>query len=241
MKEQIERRLLGIQAVLMAHHAATAKLPNAAIGDEREVLVREFLEKVFPAPYRFGTGTVTDSMGNVSGQLDVVVEWPFFASFPAPVGTQRLYLAESVAFVIEVKSDLGTEEWKTVEHSVREIRTLLRRWRGHLATANVPIGTEIPAQQQTAAVNLPSTISYIPYVVVSFTGYKTAETLKGRLETIPQEGRPDAVLVIESGAYVSQWQPHISSGAAGLFAFCVDGSYFVRNVLVADPDIEKYI
>lgn len=50
MNEQLKVRLKGIQDVLMAHHRATRLLPNAAIGDEREVLVREFLEKVFPGP-----------------------------------------------------------------------------------------------------------------------------------------------------------------------------------------------
>lgn len=59
MNEQIKARLKGIQEVLMAHYRATARLPNAAKGDEREVLVREFLEKVFPAPYRFGCGLTT--------------------------------------------------------------------------------------------------------------------------------------------------------------------------------------
>ena len=50
MIDQLERRLLGIQNVLMAHHDATAKLPSAAIGDEREVLVRAFLEKGISFP-----------------------------------------------------------------------------------------------------------------------------------------------------------------------------------------------
>ena len=58
----------------MAHHRATKLLPNAAKGDGREVLVREFLAKVFPASYRFGSGAVTDATGNLSGQLDVIVE-----------------------------------------------------------------------------------------------------------------------------------------------------------------------
>jgi hypothetical protein len=61
VNEQVKVRLKGIQDILMAHHRATQLLPNAAKGDEREVLVREFLEKVFPAPYRFGSGAITDA------------------------------------------------------------------------------------------------------------------------------------------------------------------------------------
>jgi len=241
MNLQLEKRLTGIRAVLMAHHAATEMLPSAAIGDEREVLVREFLEKVFPAPYRFGTGAVTDATGEISGQLDVVVEWPFFASFPAPVGTQRLYLAESVAFVIEVKSDLGSSEWTRVEGAVETVGKLRRRWRGHLAVGTVPVGLElVPPHQTFGAVSLPSTVSRIPYVVVGFTGYKNVENLSEKFHSIPEARRPDAVLIIESGAYVSQWQRNRTSGEAGLFAFCADGSLFVRNVLVAEPDLQMY-
>jgi hypothetical protein len=71
----------------MVHHQAEARLPSAAKGDERELLVREFLEKVFPAPYRFGSGAITDASRAISGQLDIVVEWSFFASFPTPGGS----------------------------------------------------------------------------------------------------------------------------------------------------------
>jgi hypothetical protein len=78
MNEHVKARLRGIQEVLMAHHRATALLPNVAKGDEREMLVREFLKKVFPTPYRFGSGSLIDSKSGCSGQLDVVVEWPFF-------------------------------------------------------------------------------------------------------------------------------------------------------------------
>jgi hypothetical protein len=244
MIDQPERRLRGIQNVLMAHHAATAKLPNAAIGDEREVLVREFLEKVFPIPYRFGTGAVIDSSGDISGQLDIVVEWPFFASFPAPVGTQRLYLAESVAFVMEVKSDLSSK-WNEVEESINKLSKLRRRWSGHLGS--IPVELEQPSKEAISKnvrmgfANLPTTVSWIPYVVVGFTGYKTVGTLNEKFKTIPKERCPDAALVIESGAYVSRWQNRISSGAEGFFAFCADGSFFVRNVVVAEPDLRHYL
>ena len=198
-----------------------------------------FSKKVFPFPYRFGTGAITDASGEISGQLDVVVEWPFFASFPAPVGTQRLYLAESVAFVIEVKSDLSGE-WDTVEESVSKLNKLRRRWSGHLGS--VPVEMELPSKQpRIGYANLPTTVSWIPYVVVGFRGYKNVETLNDKFKTIPKERCPDAVLIVESGAYVSRWQSRVSSGAEGFFAFCADGSYFVRNVIVAEPDLQFYL
>lgn len=229
MNEQLKKRLRGIQDGLMAHHQATSSLPTAAIGNEREVLVREFLEKVFPPPYRFGSGAITDADGLISGQLDIVIEWPFFASFPGPMGTQRLYLAESVAFVIEVKSDLGSQ-WEQVENSVQKLRLLRRHWRTHIALDSG--GADFAFRSATS--------SRIPYVVVGFKGYQSAMRLKDRLQATEESKRPDLALVIESGAYVG-WRVSAAEGEEGLFAFCEECSFLARNVLIAEPDLAKYV
>jgi hypothetical protein len=50
----------------------------------------------------------------MSGALDIVVEFPFLPSFPAPGGDERLYLAESVALAIEVKSDLCAQDARSI-------------------------------------------------------------------------------------------------------------------------------
>ena len=142
MNEQLRARVNGIREGLMAHYHATKLLPNAAKGDEREALVRGFFKNVFPAPYRFGTGAVTDAIGRVSGQLDAIIEWPFFASFPGPLGIERLYLAESVAFVIEVKSDLNAQ-WEQVQKVVQQLRPLRRHWRTHVALNATGTSTEV--------------------------------------------------------------------------------------------------
>jgi len=228
MNDQLKRRLQGIREILMAHHHAGSLLPDAAKGAEREALVREFLEKVFPEPYRFGRGAVTDATGSISGQLDVVVEFPFLASFPAPGSAQRLYLAESVAFVIEVKSNLS-KQWKEVEETVEKISGLRRRWRSHL-NVNPEVGIS----------NFSASFSRIPCVAVGFTGYKKTATLRKKLENTPVDRRPDAALVIESGAYVG-WEKVEAIAEAGLFAFCTDGSFFARNVLSAEPDVGEYV
>lgn len=228
MNDQLKRRLKGIRGILMAHHRAGSLLPNATKGAEREALVREFLEKVFPEPYRFGSGAVTDATGRISGELDVVVEFPFLASFPTPGSAQRLYLAESVAFVIEVKSNLS-KQWKEIEQTVEKVSGLRRRWCGHL-NVNTEVGIS----------NVPASLSRIPCVAVGFTGYKKSVSLRKKLESTPKSRRPDAVLAIESGAYVG-WNKVEAIAEAGLFAFCTDGSFFARNVLSAEPDVSGYV
>ena len=96
-------------------------MPSVSKGSEREAFVRDFLQLVFPSPFRFGSGAVIDSDGNSSGQIDIVVEYLFLPSFPMPGGTDRLYLAESVAVALEVKSNVSTQ-WKEVEHSAASMR-----------------------------------------------------------------------------------------------------------------------
>lgn len=75
--------------------------------------MREFLGQVFPPSFRFGIRAIVDATGETSGQLDVVVEFPFLPSFPTPGAAERLYLADSAALVIEVKSDLSGQ-WSQI-------------------------------------------------------------------------------------------------------------------------------
>lgn len=229
MNEQLKARVNGIREGLMAHYHATRLLPNAAKGDEREALVGGFFERVFPAPYRFGRGAITDASGAISGQLDSIVEWPFFASFPGPLGIDRFYVAESVAFVIEVKSDLRTQ-WEQVRNTVRQVRPLRRHWRTYIALNAERTDTEF----------LGPTISRIPSVAVGYTGFDNIEALQARMSATPEGERPDAALVIDSGAYVSPYST-AATGEEGLFSFCMDCSYFVRNVLFAEPDLALYV
>jgi hypothetical protein len=110
----------------MAQHAGGKGLPSATIGNERETLVGEFLEKVFPSKYRFGSGVITDSEENLSGQIDIVVELPLAPSFPMLLTRDRLYPAEAVGAVIEVKSDLS-KQWDEVERTVEQVKRLNRK------------------------------------------------------------------------------------------------------------------
>ena len=105
----VSQRLAGIHSQLMAAHQASIPMSNVTKGAERESFISQFLSKVLPPVYRFGTGDATDIDGNRSGQLDVVVEYPFGPTLPAVHGETRLYLAESIAAVIEVKSSLPAQ------------------------------------------------------------------------------------------------------------------------------------
>jgi hypothetical protein len=102
-------RLRGIQAILMGVHQSSGPLSASSKGQERQSFIDCFLSKVLPPIFRFGSGDATDAAGNKSGQLDVVIEYPFAPTLPTFAGETRLYLAEGVAAVVEVKSNVAAQ------------------------------------------------------------------------------------------------------------------------------------
>lgn len=166
----LKRRLEAILSQLRAAHDGHGA-SSATRGAEREAFVDLMLRGCMPAPYRFGSGEVTDAHGNVSGQIDVVIEHAFFPSFPL-LGTaqQRLYLIEGVAIAIEVKSSAGQFD-KAVE--------TMRKFRALEADADFPkeekrhrmllgaIGTGVPT-------SFPERMGF---AIVVFKGFSKPETL----------------------------------------------------------------
>jgi len=142
-----------------------------------------------------------------------------------------------VSFVVEVKSDLiaqwsqvvsGGLRWSQVEETGKALIPLRRLWHGHLNF----LGGSLEI--------VDASTSRIPFVAVGFKGHKSLDALQRRLQETPESQRPDAVLVLESGAYVGLLTKSHAMGAAGLFSFCVDAAYFATNVLTAHPDFTGY-
>src|SRR5438128_133215 len=123
------QRLTGIQAILVGVHQASSSLSASSRGQERQNFIDSFLANVLPPMYRFGTGDATDAAGRRSGQLDVVVEYPIAPSLPAVGGgsTTRLYLAECVAAVVEVKSDISSQ-WSEAQRTAAQLAPLRRTY-----------------------------------------------------------------------------------------------------------------
>ena len=179
MNPLIESRLNAIQQSLLAHYHGGAGLPSAVIGDEREVFYREYLEKVLPPTLRIGKGCITDSSDRNTGQVDLVLEYPFGPSFPMPGSANRLYMAESIAAVIEVKSDLS-KQWDEVRKTVKAVKPLKRCLR---KASVLPL------------VNNPEPIfdvdeSRVYCYAVGYTGHETIDGLQSRLDSTPEAERP---------------------------------------------------
>lgn len=202
----------------MTQHAAGRGMPNAMAGSERETFLREFLQQLFPAHRRFSTGAITDSTGNITGQVDIAVEYGVVPSFPMPSTAERLLLAESVALVIEVKSNLSAQ-WQQACDTTEQVKNLSR----HLNPI-MTMGEGPPA--------------LIPCVVVGYTGHSTIQGLTDRLASTPEAQRPDAALVIESGCFSGFG--FTASGAFGLYALCLSINRILTALGFAAPNLASY-
>jgi len=215
----LAQRLHAIQQALMSNRTGSVGLPAAVAGSERETFLREYLQTLFPAHRRFSTGAITDASGAISGQVDIAVEFGFIPSFPMPAGGQRLLLAESVALVIEVKSDLS-KQWEDVARTTRQVRSLRRQL--------------IPLMHFGGSFRGP-----IPVAAVGYEGHKTIEGLEERLFRTPPEERPDAALVIDSGCFLGFDLK--ADGVWGLYALCIGINTILTQLPFAAPNLLNYV
>lgn len=177
--QYIHQRLTGIQTQLLGLHVGGGSMSSSTKGGEREDFVNKFLSEVMPLPYRFGDGDITDRNGAKSGQVEIVVEYPFLPSLPMIGSKSRLYLSEGVAAVVEVKSSLDSQ-WNEVQKTAAAVKKLEREFGATFSMGNPPSPK-------------------IPFFAVGYTGWKSLEALQSKLE----DPNIDAILVIDGGFFAS--------------------------------------
>jgi len=202
----LNERLGGMLKSMDAAYEASIPLSNTSKGDEREWFVNNLLSLVFPTHYRFSSGEITDRYTNISGQVDIVVEFPHRYSLAAYSGGPRLFMAESVASVIEVKSDL-INQWDQVCETARKLKQVRRTfyhhyWQEMLKEAKDGITTDGRAVASTPEVqdkiirmcqtqlkksNGKGT-EPIPIFAVGYDGWKTKEKIVEKIKDSPVDG-----------------------------------------------------
>ena len=141
-----------------------------------------------------------------------------------PGSFDRLYHAESVALALEVKSNIAAQ-WDQVENSVRTLRPVRRRWKG--STRHIAAGIQFSSASD----------STVPYVAV---GFKTCESLVDRINATPVDARPDAVLVIDPGAFASS-NGMEASDCMALYALCIHMTDYLRDAAWGESDLSEYV
>lgn len=184
--------------MLMAGHAAGNPMSSSTKGREREQFINGFLTHALPPIYRFETGDANDANGNRSGQLDDIIEYPFAPIIP--VGGDkptRLYLAESVAAVVEVKSDVAGQ-WDEAKRTAQALPPIEQQFGMTMSIGRAPSNR-------------------IPLFVIGYKGWETAATVREKLAECPAVA---GILVIESGVYCSA--RGCLEGPGGLWALICD-------------------
>lgn len=185
LNEHIGRHCQLIRKKMLLIRELTLDTSAPIQGSEREIFINNLLSLMLPTAFRVGTGEVIDSYGHKSKQTDIVVECPFGARFPIGTGNANMYLAENVAFTIEVKSDISSE-WDDITVKSTAMRKITR--------ALIP-----PTSSSETMV--PKARMRVPIFIVSYTGNKKMETIIKHLEEIAPASRPDGILVVDSGLY----------------------------------------
>jgi hypothetical protein len=173
----VEQRLEAIRTLLMDSFLGGQALSSSTKGTEREAFVHYFFSGMLPTVHRFGSGDITDCNGARSGQVDLVIEYPFLPGFHT-VGAERLYLAEGVAAVLEIKSDLR-KEWPKVRATAEKVKKLFR------VAERMHFGW------------IPETI---PVFAVGYTGWKTLASVQ---KLLANDSSVDGILVIDNGLFAS--------------------------------------
>ena len=104
-----------------------------------------------------------------------------FQAYRASLDHPRLYLAERVAAVIEVKSDIA-KQWDEIKSTSNALRPLQRQFKVPGFTPYGPPPKEVPL------------------FAVGYTGWKDIETVKHKVD----EGIVDGILVIDKGLFATR-------------------------------------
>lgn len=201
-------------------------MANATIGREREVFIDFVLKNIIAPPFRVGSGEAVDRDDQSTGQLDIAIEYSNSLSFPLPIGTsERLYLAESLCAIIEVKSNLATQ-WNEVERKASMISKLVRN-----PGAVGFVGRPPPKR--------------IPVFVVGFQGWESSAILRNHLGSCNSGDNEiiSGILQIDPAVYITstRFPDHAFEGDRALFGFLLSLEELMSSMIASKPAFKPYV
>lgn len=202
------QRLEAVQDMLNANYRSVINSPSAVKGVSRSDFINNYLKNSVPQGLRISTsGEIIDNQNNCTGELDIILENGHFPNIPiANVDSARLFFAEGVAAVIEVKSNLQSQ-WAEAVSTGSKLKEITREFGNTFASSyngcqdiifNMTIDNlEPPMDEMLPEARL---LKNIPYFVVGYTGWEKIETLKSKLSE--NHGIISGILQIDKGFFI---------------------------------------
>ena len=236
MNEHLRIRIEAIHRQLLAVHHGGDAMSNTTRGSEREAFVDLLLRGCLPHPYRFGSGEVTDAYGAISGQIDLVIEHPFFPSFPLLGTTQhRLYLIDGIAIGIEIKSSC---------FQFQEAVKTMMKFSSLDPDADWPKGTKEFYSLRVLRSSRTSFSGRVRFAIVLYEGWQKPETLRDHCK---QDGVEVALQLDPPVFYAARYRVPIDddtvpterliTGPEALLAFI----FVVNEELQAVADVQSHL
>ena len=179
--------------------ASRAVLTHSVLkGNANEETVREMVRQYFPRSLDVSTGTVIDSTGRQSRQLDVILSDAARTPIFYEAGGARVIPAECVVAVMEVKTDLTVEELKKSYLNMQSVKELEKK--GHFKVKGVIV------EEHTL---YGKGWSYWPTQFFVF-AYESAtlDTLKEKMDSLQEDDLPecqiDMICSLQRGVIANQ-------------------------------------
>jgi len=217
-------RLEALRRALIAGHAGGTDVSSHSMGKDRELFINLVLSNIISVPFRTGTSEIVDANDTMSAQCDIVIEYMNTLSFPNIFpSSARLYLAERVCAVIEVKSTIS-EQWKEVIGSAAKLRNLVRK-------PGVVAGFEPPPPQ-------------IPLFAVGYKGWANSKTAHENMAATNNDGQTiSGILQIDPCFFVGagKFEDLSCNGAPGLYGFLLSIESLTSIVIASKPLFSRYM
>ncbi|QUG76361.1 hypothetical protein GKQ23_15725 [Erwinia sp. E602] len=205
--KMLEQKLKSVLAMLNANYEANQYSASAVKGLARSEFINNFLKSSVPQGLRISTsGEIIDSYNNQTGELDIVLENGYFPNIPTlNTDSSRLFFAEGVAAVVEVKSNLQGQ-WNEAVDTGRKLQSIRREFGSTSVSAhgvsnlmildvtvNDPTLPKIPMPPEMMM------LKKTPYFVVGYKGWNTNKTLLEKLRE--NEDVITGVLQLDRGVF----------------------------------------
>ncbi len=96
-------------------------------GSEREAVLKRFLGTYLPSRYAVSDGEIVDAFGQTSCQCDLIIYDPFTCPLLLAGKDYRVFPAEPIFAVIEVKSVLTNSELEDAVKKIKSVKDLNRK------------------------------------------------------------------------------------------------------------------